>query len=60
MNFKHDLAEIARGELRQAGIKVPKEWGDYQVCMKYLEIHHRWFDSSVPYAVVYSKELREK
>ena len=60
MNFKHDLAEIARGELRQAGIKVPKEWDDYQACMKYLEIHHRWFDSSVPYAVVYSKELREK
>ena len=28
--------------------------------MKYLEIHHRWFDSSVPYVSVFSRELWKK
>ena len=60
MNFKHDLAEIAKKELHKEGIKVPKEWDDYRICMKYLEIHHRWFDSSVPYMVVFSRELWRK
>lgn len=60
MNFKHDLAEISKKELHKEGIWIPKEWDDYQICMKYLEIHHRWFDSSVPYISVFSKELRKK
>ena len=60
MNFKHDLAEISKKELHKEGIKVPKEWDDYRICMKYLEIHHRWFDSSVPYMVVFSRELWRK
>lgn len=60
MNFKHDLAEISRKELHKEGIWVPKEWNDYQICMKYLEIHHRWFNSSIPYISVFSKELRKK
>ena len=54
MNFRHDLAEISRQELNQAGIRVPKEWDDYKVCMEYLEISRRWFDSSVSYKVEYS------
>ena len=57
MDFKHDLAEISKQELHKEGIRVPKEWDDYQICMKYLEIHHRWFDSSVPYVSVFSREL---
>ena len=60
MNFHHDLAEISKKELHKEGIGVPKEWNDYQVCMKYLEIHHRWFNSSVPYISVFSRELWEK
>lgn len=60
MDFKHDLAEISKLELHKEGIRVPKEWDDYQICMKYLEIHHRWFDSSVPYVSVFSRELWKK
>lgn len=60
MDFRHDLAVMATGFLNQAGIKVPEEWDDYHICMKYLEIHQRWFDSSVPYDVLYSKELIAK
>ena len=60
MNFKHDLAEISRKELNQAGIVVPRDWDDHTVCVKYLDIHHRFFDSSVSYMVAYSKELKKK
>ena len=60
MNFHHDLAVISKKELHKEGIKVPKEWDDYQVCMKYLELHHRWFNSSVPYISVFSRELWKK
>lgn len=60
MNFQHDLAQIAVQELNDAGISVPNEWDDYHICMKYLEIHQRWFDSSIPYEVKYSKELSDK
>ena len=60
MDFKHDLAEISRQELHKEGIIVPKEWDDYRICMKYLELHHRWFDSSVAYISVFSRELWEK
>lgn len=60
MNLKHDLAEISRKELFQEGIRVPKEWDDYKICVKYLELHHRFFDSSVPYMIVYSRELQKK
>lgn len=60
MNFMHDLAEISRKELNQAGIVVPRNWDDYTVCMKYLDIHHGFFDPSVSYMVAYSKELKKK
>ena len=60
MNFKHDLAEISKKELNEAGIKVPQEWNDYTTCIKYVDIQHRFFDSSVPYMVAYSRELRRK
>ena len=60
MNFHHDLAEISKKELHKEGIRVPKEWDDYQICMKYLEIHQRWFNSSVPYISVFSRELWKK
>lgn len=60
MNFEHDLAEISRELMRDAGINVSPEWDDCYACIKYLELHHRWFDSSIPYKVVYSKELQKK
>lgn len=60
MNFQYDLAEISKKELHKDGIRVPKEWNDYQVCMKYLELHHRLFNSSVPYLSVFSRELWKK
>ena len=59
MNFEHDLAEISRELMRDAGINVSPEWDDCYACIKYLELHHRWFDSSIPYKVVYSKELQK-
>lgn len=60
MNFQHDLAQIAYEELTQAGITVPSSWDDYHICLNYMEISHRWFDSSIPYYVIYSKELLQK
>ena len=60
MNFHQDLARIAYEELMQAGIAVPASWDDYHICLNYMEISHRWFDSSISYAVVYSKELLQK
>ena len=60
MNFQHDLAMISKNELEDAGITVPKEWDDYHICMKYLELEQRWFDSSIAYNVFYSKELEGK
>ena len=60
MNFHQDLARIAYEELTQAGIAVPSSWDDYHICLNYMEISHRWFDSSISYAVVYSKELLQK
>ena len=58
MNFKHDLAEISRKELNQAGIVVPRDWDDHTVCVKYLDIHHRFFDSSV--SCKKEKEIRRE
>ena len=46
--------------MRNARIAVLPEWDDCYACIKYLELHHRWFDSSVPYGVVCSRELSEK
>lgn len=60
MDFQHDLAEISRELIRNAGIKVSSDWDDCYACIKYLELHHRWFDSSVSYKVVYSNELLKK
>lgn len=60
MDFQHDLAEILRELMRNAGITVLSEWDDCYACIKYLELHHRWFDSSTPYEVVCSKELLKK
>jgi len=60
MNFQHDLAEISRELMRSTGTTVLEEWDDHYACIKYLELHHRWFDSSVPYEVVFSEELLER
>ena len=60
MDFQHDLAEISRELMRGAGITVLPEWDDCYACIKYLELHHRWFDSSISYGVVYSNELLKK
>lgn len=60
MDFKHDLTEISKKELNNVGIKVPKEWNDYTTCIKYVDIHHRFFNSSEPYMVAYSRELKRR
>ena len=60
MDFQHDLGELSREIMRDAGITVSPEWDDCYACIKYLELHHRWFDSSIPYKVVFSKELLKK
>lgn len=60
MDFQHDLAEISRELMRNAGVTVLPEWDDCYACIKYLELQHRWFDSSIPYGIVYSKKLLEK
>lgn len=60
MDFQHDLAEISRQLMCDAGITVSPDWDDCYACIKYLELHQRWFDSSIPYEVVYSKELQKK
>ena len=60
MDFQHDLAEISKELMHNAGVAVLPDWDDCYVCIKYLELQHRWFDSSIPYGVVYSKELLEK
>lgn len=60
MNFEHDLAKFAREMMVDAGVKVSENWDDCYTCIKYLELCHRWFDSSVPYIVVFSKELQRK
>ena len=60
MDFQHDLAEISRGLMRDAGINVLPEWDDCYACIKYLELHQRWFNSSISYDVVYSNELLKK
>lgn len=60
MNFEHDLAEISRELMRNAGTTVLPEWDDCYACTKYLELQHRWFDSSIPYKVVFSNELLKK
>ena len=60
MNFKHDLAELCKKELILKGIEVPPEWNDHEICIMFLEISDRCFNSNVSYEVKYSKELLEK
>lgn len=60
MNFEHDLAQLAKCELNRNGVTLPKGLTDVQICVKAFEIHQRWFDSSVSYGVVYSREFRQK
>lgn len=60
MDFQHDLAELSRDLMRKADVEVSTEWDDYYACVKYLELHHRCFDSSKPCLIVCSKELLKK
>lgn len=60
MNFKNDLAGIASTQLAQEGISIPSDWNADDVCINFFELTHRWFDSSIPYKVVYSQELLSK
>lgn len=60
MDFFHDLAKISKQELLDSNIKVPIDWDDYDMVLNYLEMSKRWFDCSIPYKVVYSKELLQK
>lgn len=60
MNFKRDLAEIAKKEMISSGVVIDLKWDDYHTCFNYIETSKRWFNSTVPYIVVYSKELIAK
>ena len=60
MNFKHDLAELCKKELILKGIEVLPEWNDQKICIIFLEISDRCFNSNVSYDVKYSKELLKK
>lgn len=60
MDFQHDFAEISKDLMKEAGVEISAEWDDCYTCIKYLELHHRWFDSTTPYCVVCSDELQEK
>lgn len=60
MDFHHDLAEIARKNLKELGIATPANWDDYTTYLKWLQVKQRRFNSSVHYQVQYSKELHEK
>lgn len=60
MDFFHDLAKISKQELLDSNIKVPSDWDDYDMVLNYLEMSKRWFYCSIPYKVVYSKELLQK
>ena len=60
MNFRHDFAEMAREEFRNLGMSVPKEWDDYEICIKLFQVLQRHINSNIPYYVLYSKELLQK
>ncbi len=60
MNFKQDLAEILKKDMAYKGISFDSNWDDYTVCLNYIELTKRWFNSNIPYKVVYSKELLAK
>lgn len=60
MDFRHDFAVMAREDMRCIGIAFPPEWDDYKVCTRFLQIKQRRFNSSIPYYVLYSKELLQK
>lgn len=60
MDLRHDLARILKQQLSDDGVKVPDEWDDHHICVSYLEINQRFFNSNIPYKVVYSQELLRK
>lgn len=60
MDFQHDFAVIAKEDMRSIGIAFPAEWDDYKVCVRFLQIKQRRFNSNIPYYVLYSKELLQK
>ena len=53
MNFRHDFAEMAREEFRNLGMSVPKEWDDYEICIKLFQVLQRHINSNIPYYVLY-------
>lgn len=60
MNFHHDLAEIARKNLKELGIVSSADWDDYMTYLKWLQIRQRRLNSSIHYQVRYSDELLQK
>ena len=60
MDFKNDFVEIASEILRKEGVTIPTEWNSRDICINFFELTYRWFDSSIPYHVVYSQELLAK
>lgn len=60
MDFHHDLAEIARKNLKELGIATPTNWDDYTTYLKWFQVKQRRFNSNIHYQVQYSKELQEK
>lgn len=60
MDFKHDLAKLVGKMMTKAGIKISAAWNECYTCIKYFELYQRKFDSSIPYMVVFSRELQNK
>ena len=60
MNFKHDIAMMAKQTLLDNGIAVDNNWDDHTLCINYFDVVNRWFVNKNKCKVVYSKELLEK
>ena len=60
MDLFHDLANIFNNKMLAAGITVPTTLDDSKVVSFFLELKQRWINQSLPYMVVYSRELRMK
>lgn len=60
MNFEHDLTAILTESFHRAGIKIPKEWDDDDIRIKYFEFNQRRCPVEAPCNVLYSEELLRK
>lgn len=60
MNLEHDLSAMLAESFHRAGIKIPKEWSDSDIRIKYYEFHQRIHPVDAPCYILYSEELLRK